>query len=176
MLIEPGAPPPGAAPPGTSGRCHRQHRVLHGDAAERAHRSLVHAGQCRDLSETLADDEALSRVPDLDLTNSEAAKTVKLDPTETIAMERTKRAQAATNPLIVVPEPEAVDPPIRRAIHRGGQRRNRFCAKDLPAVGPESHGSGSVVFHAPQLPYLEGSGRMVGARAIAEFAWSIEIF
>jgi len=59
---------------------------------------------------TVTDDEALSRVPNLSLTSSEAAKTMKLDPTETIAMERTKRAHAATNPLIAVPEPEAVDP------------------------------------------------------------------
>ena len=41
----------GCAPPGTGGRCDRQHRVLHGDAAERAHRSLVHARQRRDLSQ-----------------------------------------------------------------------------------------------------------------------------
>ena len=39
----------GCDPPGEGGRCHRQHRVLHGDAAERAHRSLVHAGQRRDV-------------------------------------------------------------------------------------------------------------------------------
>ena len=50
-LIEPGAPPPDADPSGAGGRCHRQHRVLHGDAAERAHRSLVHAGQRRDVHE-----------------------------------------------------------------------------------------------------------------------------
>ena len=59
---------------------------------------------------TLADDDALSRVPNIGLTSSEAAKTMKLDPADTIAMERTKRAHAATNPLIAVPEPEAVDP------------------------------------------------------------------
>ena len=39
-----------AAPGAYRGR-HRQHRVLHGDGAERARRSVVHAGQRRDLSE-----------------------------------------------------------------------------------------------------------------------------
>ena len=39
---------------------------------------------------TLAD-EAPSRVPDIGISSSEAAKTVKLDPAETIALERTKR-------------------------------------------------------------------------------------
>src|ERR1700724_1156188 len=59
---------------------------------------------------TLADDEALTRVPNLNLTSSEAAGTMKLDPAETIAMERTKRAHAATNPLIALTELEAIDP------------------------------------------------------------------
>jgi chemosensory pili system protein ChpA (sensor histidine kinase/response regulator) len=48
-LIEPGAPAPDALRLGTRGRRNRQHRVLHGDAAERPHRSLVHAGQRRNL-------------------------------------------------------------------------------------------------------------------------------
>ena len=55
-------------------------------------------------------DEAPSRVPNLNLSSGEAARTMKVDAAETIALERTKRAHAATNPLIAVPEPEAADP------------------------------------------------------------------
>jgi chemosensory pili system protein ChpA (sensor histidine kinase/response regulator) len=123
---------------------------------------------------TLADDEALARVPNLSLTSSEAAKTIKLDPADTIAMERTKRAHAATNPLIVVPEPEAVDPQfvelfIEEAKEEIASVQKTFPLWDQNPMDLEALSSMRRSFHT-----LKGSGRMVGARAIAEFAWSIE--
>jgi chemosensory pili system protein ChpA (sensor histidine kinase/response regulator) len=123
---------------------------------------------------TLADDETLSRLPNLDLTSSEAAKTMKLDPTETIAMERTKRAHAATNPLISVPVPEAVDPQfvelfIEEAKEEIASVQKTFPLWDQNPMDLESLSSMRRSFHT-----LKGSGRMVGARSIAEFAWSIE--
>jgi chemosensory pili system protein ChpA (sensor histidine kinase/response regulator) len=122
---------------------------------------------------TLAD-EALSRVPNLNLTSSEAAKTMKLDPAETIAMERTKRAHAATNPLIAVPEPEAVDPQfvelfIEEAKEEIASIQNAFPMWDQNPMDLDSLSTMRRSFHT-----LKGSGRMVGARSIAEFAWSIE--
>ncbi len=114
---------------------------------------------------TLAD-EAPSRVPNLNLSSSEAASTVKLDSAaETIALERTKRAHAATNPLIALPEPEAGRSAVRRAVHRGSQGRDRFGSKELPAMGPESHGFGIAVVDAPQLSHPEGQ-RPHGRRPI----------
>jgi chemosensory pili system protein ChpA (sensor histidine kinase/response regulator) len=123
---------------------------------------------------TLADDEALSRVPNLNLSSSEAAKTMKLDPAETIAMERTKRAHAATNPLITIPEPEAVDPQfvelfIEEAKEEIASVQKTFPLWDQNPMDLESLSSMRRSFHT-----LKGSGRMVGARSIAEFAWSIE--
>jgi chemosensory pili system protein ChpA (sensor histidine kinase/response regulator) len=123
---------------------------------------------------TLADDEALARVPNLSLTSSEAAKTMKLDPADTIAMERTKRAHAATNPLIAVPEPEAVDPQfvelfIEEAKEEIASVQKSFPLWDQNPMDLEALSSMRRSFHT-----LKGSGRMVGARAIAEFAWSIE--
>jgi len=123
---------------------------------------------------TLADDEALARVPNLNLTSSEAAKTMKLDPADTIAMERTKRAHAATNPLIAVPEPEAVDPQfvelfIEEAREEIASVQKAFPLWDENPMDLEALSSMRRSFHT-----LKGSGRMVGARAIAEFAWSIE--
>ncbi len=123
---------------------------------------------------TLADNEALSRVPNLNLTSSEAAKTMRLDPVETIAMERTKRAHAATNPLIQVPEPEAIDPQfvelfIEEAKEEIASVQKTFPLWDQNPMDLDSLSSMRRSFHT-----LKGSGRMVGARSIAEFAWSIE--
>ncbi len=123
---------------------------------------------------TLADDETLSRMPNLSLTSSEAAKTMKLDPAETIAMERTKRAHAATNPLIAVPEPEAVDPQfvelfIEEAKEEIASIQKTFPLWDQNPMDLEALSSIRRSFHT-----LKGSGRMVGARALAEFGWSIE--
>src|SRR6204780_3117826 len=123
---------------------------------------------------TLSDDDTLSRLPNLNLSSSEAAKTVQLDPTETIAMERTKRAHAATNRLVVVPEPEAVDPQfvelfIEEAKEEIASVQKTFPLWDQNPMDLESLSSMRRSFHT-----LKGSGRMVGARSIAEFAWSIE--
>ncbi|MGO9934788.1 MAG: Hpt domain-containing protein, partial [Steroidobacteraceae bacterium] len=124
-------------------------------------------------------DEAPSRVPDLHLSSSEAAKTLKLetlklDAVETVALERTMRAHAATNPLIAVPRPEAVDTQfvelfIEEAKEEIASVQANFPLWDQNPMDLESLASLRRSFHT-----LKGSGRMVGARAIAEFAWSIE--
>jgi chemosensory pili system protein ChpA (sensor histidine kinase/response regulator) len=119
-------------------------------------------------------DEAPSRVPNLNLSSSEAARTMKLDAAETIALERTKRAHAATNPLIAVPEPEAVDPQfvelfIEEAKEEIASVQRSFPLWDQNPMDFESLSSMRRSFHT-----LKGSGRMVGARSIAEFAWAIE--
>ena len=123
---------------------------------------------------TLMDDEGLTRVPDVSLTSSEAAKTMKLDPADTIAMEGTKRAHAATHPLIVVPTPDSVDPQfvelfIEEAKEEIASVQASFPLWDRNPMDLESLSSIRRSFHT-----LKGSGRMVGARAIAEFAWAIE--
>jgi chemosensory pili system protein ChpA (sensor histidine kinase/response regulator) len=119
-------------------------------------------------------DEAPSLVPNLNLSSSEAARTVKLDTAETIALERTKRAHAATHPLIALPEPEAVDPQfvelfIEEAKEEIASVQRSFPSWDQNPMDLESLSSIRRSFHT-----LKGSGRMVGARSIAEFAWSIE--
>ncbi len=173
-LIEPGAPPPDPV---------RLERVADAIVSIEYYMETVQNGRTDpwymlDNAEmclkTLADDDTLSRVPNLALTSSEAAKTMKLDPADTIAMERTKRAHAATNPLIVVPEPEAVDPQfvelfIEEAKEEIASVQKAFPLWDQNPMDQEALSSMRRSFHT-----LKGSGRMVGARAIAEFAWSIE--
>jgi chemosensory pili system protein ChpA (sensor histidine kinase/response regulator) len=173
-LIEPGAPPPDPI---------RLERVADAIVSIEYYMETLQNGRTDpwymlDNAEmclkTLADDEALTRVPDLNLTSSEAARTMKLDPAETIAMERTKRAHAATNPLITLTEPEAIDPQfvelfIEEAKEEIASVQKTFPLWDQNPMDLESLSSMRRSFHT-----LKGSGRMVGARTIAEFAWSIE--
>ncbi len=174
VLIEPGAPPPEPV---------RLERVADAIVSIEYYMETLQNGRtdpwymldnAETCLKTLADDDALARVPNLNLTSSEAAKTLKLDPSETIAMERTKRAHAATNPLIAVPEPEAVDPQfvelfIEEAKEEIASVQKTFPLWDQNPMDLEALSSMRRSFHT-----LKGSGRMVGARAIAEFAWSIE--
>ena len=173
-LIEPGAPPPDPI---------RLERVADAIVSIEYYMETLQNGRTDpwymlDNAEmclkTLTDDDTLSRLPNLDLSSSEAAKTMKLDPADTIAMERTKRAHAATNPLIVVPEPEAVDPQfvelfIEEAKEEIASVQKTFPLWDQNPMDLESLSSMRRSFHT-----LKGSGRMVGARTMAEFAWSIE--
>jgi chemosensory pili system protein ChpA (sensor histidine kinase/response regulator) len=174
MLIEPGAPPPDAI---------RLERVADAIVSIEYYMETLQNGRtdpwymldnAETCLKTLAEDDALPRVPNLNLTSSEAAKTLKLDPSETIAMERTKRAHAATNPLIVVPEPETVDPQfvelfIEEAKEEIASVQKTFPLWDQNPMDLEALSSMRRSFHT-----LKGSGRMVGARGMAEFAWSIE--
>ena len=120
------------------------------------------------------EDDTLARVPNLSMSSSEAAKTVRLDPTETIALERAQRTHAATNPLISLAVADAVDPQfvelfIEEAKEEIVSIQNNFPLWDQNPMDFESLASLRRSFHT-----LKGSGRMVNARSIAEFAWSIE--
>jgi chemosensory pili system protein ChpA (sensor histidine kinase/response regulator) len=172
-LIEPGAPTPDAI---------RLERVADAIVSIEYYMETLQSGRndpwyMLDNAEmcikTLAH-EAPSRVPNISISSSDAAKTVKLDPAETIALERTKRAHAATNPLIAVPEPEPVDPQfvelfIEEAKEEIASIQNSFPQWDQNPMDLESLALMRRSFHT-----LKGSGRMVGARSIAEFGWSIE--
>jgi chemosensory pili system protein ChpA (sensor histidine kinase/response regulator) len=122
---------------------------------------------------TLAE-EAQSRVPNLSMTSSDVAKTVKLDPAETLALDLETRAHAATNPLIAVPDPDPVDPQfvelfIEEAKEEIASIQNNFPLWDQNPMDMESLAQMRRSFHT-----LKGSGRMVGARAVAEFGWALE--
>ena len=172
-LIEPGAPTPDAL---------RLERVADAIVSIEYYMETLQSGRndpwyMLDNAEicikTLAE-EAPSRVPHIDVSGSDAAATVKLDPAETIALERTKRAHAATNPLIAVPEPEPVDPQfvelfIEEAKEEIASIQSSFPQWDQNPMDLEALSLMRRSFHT-----LKGSGRMVGARVIAEFGWSIE--
>ena len=116
-----------------------------------------------------------SRVPTVELSEEDVAKTLKIDPQATLALERTKQqAHAATNPPLAAERAEAVDPQflelfIEEAKEEIASIQRGFPLWDQNPMDLESLGSLRRSFHT-----LKGSGRMVGARLIAEFAWSIE--
>ena len=172
-LIEPGAPAPDAI---------RLERVADAIVSIEYYMETLQSGRTDpwymlDNAEmcikTLAE-EAPSRVPNISLASSDGARTTKLDPAETVALERTKRAHAATYPLIAVPEPEPVDPQfvelfIEEAKEEIASIQHSFPQWDQNPMDLESLALMRRSFHT-----LKGSGRMVGARSMAEFGWSIE--
>jgi chemosensory pili system protein ChpA (sensor histidine kinase/response regulator) len=172
-LIEPGAPPPDAI---------RLERVADAIVSIEYYMETLQSGRTDpwymlDNAEmcikTLAD-SAPSRVPNISISSSDAAKTVKLDPAETIALERTLRAHAATNPLIAVPEPEPVDPQFVELFIEEAKEEIASIQKSFPQWDQNPMDLESLSLMRRSFHTLKGSGRMVGARSIAEFGWSIE--
>src|ERR1700676_3649234 len=172
-LIEPGAPAPDAI---------RLERVADAIVSIEYYMETLQSGRndpwyMLDNAEmcikTLAD-ETLSRVPNIGISSSDAARTVKLDPAETIALERTKRDHAATNPLIAVPEPEPVDPQFLELFIEAAKEEIESIQKSFPQWDQNPMDLESLALMRRSFHTLKGSGRMVGARAIAEFGWSIE--
>ncbi|MDP9014529.1 MAG: Hpt domain-containing protein [Pseudomonadota bacterium] len=120
-------------------------------------------------------DEALTRVPDLNLAGGQMlASTVRLDPSATVAIGQPKDLQVSTHPLVSMPLADAVDPQfvelfIEEAKEEIASIQRSFPMWDQNPMDLESLGVLRRSFHT-----LKGSGRMVGARLIAEFGWSIE--
>jgi chemosensory pili system protein ChpA (sensor histidine kinase/response regulator) len=174
-LIEPGAPVPDAL---------RLERVADAIVSIEYYMETLQNGRTDpwymlDNAETCLKalaDEGPPRVPDVALSSSEAAKTIKLDTQAavTVLLDSTHRAHAATSPLITIPQPEAVDPQfvelfIEEAKEEITSIQTVFPLWDQNPMDLESLGSLRRSFHT-----LKGSGRMVGARSIAEFGWAIE--
>jgi chemosensory pili system protein ChpA (sensor histidine kinase/response regulator) len=172
-LIEPGAPVPDAI---------RLERVADAIVSIEYYMETLQSGRndpwyMLDNAEmcikTLAD-EAPLRVPNIGVSSSDTAKTVKLDPAETIALERTKRAHAATHPLIAVPEPEPVDPQFVELFIEEAKEEIASIQRSFPQWDQNPMDLESLALMRRSFHTLKGSGRMVGARSIAEFGWSIE--
>jgi chemosensory pili system protein ChpA (sensor histidine kinase/response regulator) len=172
-LIEPGAPPPDAI---------RLERVADAIVSIEYYMETLQSGRTdpwymldnAEMCIKTLTDAAPSRVPNISISSSEAAKTLKLDPTETIALERTVRAHAATNPLIAVPEPDPVDPQFVELFIEEAKEEIASIQKSFPQWDQNPMDLESLALMRRSFHTLKGSGRMVGARSIAEFGWSIE--
>jgi chemosensory pili system protein ChpA (sensor histidine kinase/response regulator) len=125
--------------------------------------------------------DAAPRVPSVDLpeealSDADVAKALEGGPlaATSVLEERVLRAQAATQPVISPAEAEAVDPQfvelfIEEAKEEIASIQRAFPLWDQNPMDLESLATLRRSFHT-----LKGSGRMVGARLIAEFAWAIE--
>ena len=121
-------------------------------------------------------EEGPSRVPNLYIPGGDVAKTVRIDPEVTVAIEPHMDLHIATQPIVAVAAPPApsVDPEfvelfIEEAKEEVASIQRCFPLWDQNPMDLESLGVLRRSFHT-----LKGSGRMVGARLIAEFGWSIE--
>jgi chemosensory pili system protein ChpA (sensor histidine kinase/response regulator) len=164
-LVEPGAPPADAL---------RLERIADAIVSIEYYMETLQNGRndpwyMLDNAETCIkalEDEGLTRVPDMVFPDSDAAKTMKIDPDPGM--------QQLTHPLASVPQPDAVDPQfielfIEEAKEEIASIQRFFPMWDQNPMDLESLGILRRSFHT-----LKGSGRMVGARLIAEFGWSIE--
>jgi len=172
-LIEPGAPAPDAI---------RLERVADAIVSIEYYMETVQSGRTdpwymldnAEMCIRTLEEEAPSRVPNIGVSSSDAAQTIKLDPAETIALERTKRAHAATHPLIAVPEPEPVDPQFVELFIEEAKEEIASIQKSFPQWDQNPMDQDSLALMRRSFHTLKGSGRMVGARSIAEFGWAIE--
>jgi len=128
-------------------------------------------------------EQGASRVPSIDMPDgSDIAKTVNLTPEATVAIERAandgperdqETIQAAAHPT-GLPATPAIDPQfvelfIEEAKEEIASIQRNFPLWDQNPMDFEALGLLRRSFHT-----LKGSGRMVGARLVAEFGWAIE--
>jgi len=125
--------------------------------------------------------DAAPRVPSVELpeealSDADVAKALEGSSlaATSVLEERVLRAQAATQPVINPAEAEAVDPQfvelfIEEAKEEIASIQRAFPLWDQNPMDLESLATLRRSFHT-----LKGSGRMVGARLIAEFSWAIE--
>ena len=172
-LIEPGAPAP---EPG------RLERVADAIVSIEYYMETLQSGRndpwyMLDNAETCINtlaEEATSRVPNISISSSEAAKTVKIDPLATIDLQSPQRAHAATGPITPSSEPEPVDPQFVELFIEEAKEEIASIQKSFPQWDQNPMDFESLASMRRSLHTLKGSGRMVGARSIAEFGWSIE--
>ena len=172
-LVEPGAPPADAL---------RLERIADAIVSIEYYMETLQNGRADpwymlDNAETCIaalDEDALARVPNVDIVDADIAKTLKLEPDATIALEPAPTIQVATHPLMPIAKPPEVDPQfvelfIEEAKEEIASIQRNFPMWDQNPMDLDALGVLRRSFHT-----LKGSGRMVGARLIAEFGWSIE--
>ena len=140
--------------------CDRRHRVLHGDAAGRPRRSLVHARQRRALPRgarrTASASGAAARAEPQPAPPPPAAR-----PAPLAARDATERRAAV--------DPELLALFIEEAGEEIATIGRLFPLWEENPSDRESLTRVRRAFHT-----LKGSGRVVGARRIGDFAWSVE--
>jgi chemosensory pili system protein ChpA (sensor histidine kinase/response regulator) len=95
-------------------------------------------------------------------------------PEATVAMERGTREHASTHPLIVPADMQTLDPQFVELFIEEAKEEITSIERSFPLWDQNPMDLESLVTMRRSFHTLKGSGRMVGARMIGEFAWSIE--
>ncbi len=131
------------------------------------------------------DSEAPSSVPSLEMPGSDNAKTVKLDPQSTLILDHTTKVLNVDLPFApepamrvspVIPSPPApiVDPQFVELFIEEAKEEIHSIQRVFPVWDQNPMDVDALVTLRRSFHTLKGSGRMVGAGVIAEFAWSVE--
>ncbi|MDE2304872.1 MAG: Hpt domain-containing protein [Gammaproteobacteria bacterium] len=115
------------------------------------------------LSEDLA-----HRLPEVALPTGEPAATVRIDPHETVALVRTVQLPRAE------PAEPALDPQLVELFIEEAKEELESIGRSFPSWEQNPMDVDALVTMRRSFHTLKGSGRMVGARVIGDFAWSIE--
>jgi chemosensory pili system protein ChpA (sensor histidine kinase/response regulator) len=171
-LIEPGAPKPDAL---------RLERIADAIVSVEYYMETLQSGRADpwymlDNAETCIKalaEQVPSRVPNVELSAEEVAKTVKLDPQATLALDRSKQVQAPI-PLIASPAAQTIDPQFLELFIEEAKEEIASIQRNFPLWDQNPMDFDSLASLRRSCHTLKGSGRMVGAASIAEFSWSIE--
>jgi len=172
MLIEPGAPRPDAL---------RLERIADAIVSIEYYMETLQSGRADpwymlDNAETCIKalaEQGPSRVPNVELAPEEVAKTVKLDPQATLALDRGRQVQAPI-PLVPSPAAQAIDPQFLELFIEEAKEEIASIQRNFPLWDQNPMDFDSLASLRRSFHTLKGSGRMVGAASIAEFGWSIE--
>jgi chemosensory pili system protein ChpA (sensor histidine kinase/response regulator) len=116
-----------------------------------------------------------SRVPTLDVpSGDDAAKTVRLSPDVTVAIAPPTSAQIASHPTVSAEPPPGVDPQFVELFIEEAKEEIASIQQSFPQWDQNPMDLDSLSVLRRSFHTLKGSGRMVGAKLIAEFGWSIE--
>ena len=162
------------------GRRDRQHRVLHGDAAGRPQRSLVHAGQRARLPADPRQAQPIPRVRRAGAVGPCAHGRIEPLPdfaSPSLRRRCTSRGEADRRRRVAARGASAGAPPrcaqprprdrsgIPRALHRGSEARRSPRSQRMFPMWEQNPLDQDSLARAPPFHTLKGSGRMVGARA-----------
>jgi chemosensory pili system protein ChpA (sensor histidine kinase/response regulator) len=126
------------------------------------------------------DEASIVRVPNVEIPSADIAKTVRLDSDPALAapgpleLEAETHPQLSTRPDFALAPPPAVEPQIAALFVEEAKEEIESIGRSFPAWDHNPADAESLALMRRSFHTLKGSGRMVGARTVSEFAWSVE--
>src|SRR5271165_1504421 len=120
------------------------------------------------------DAELVTRLPSVDLHPADQATTVRLDYQATVKIDTVAPPRAPTPPNRPQAEAQPPDPQLLELFIEEAKEEMASVSTTFPLWEQNPMDLDSLVKMRRSFHTLKGSGRMVGARLIGEFAWSIE--